>query len=153
MALYAIAREEMDGVQDACAKLKKTVSHLNEISGDIHYRASAGINSALKDFKEQNNEALRQTLYKATEGLEQTCHYAKNRLNNQDILYLVICYVAGVITALLGMYIWNGEQLSKIENNQLQMIREVAALRPKISKQIVKHRRKVATQKNDVADE
>jgi len=111
------------------------------------------IHSALNDFKEQNNEALRQTLYKATEGLEQTCHYAKNRLNNQDTLYFVICYVAGLITALLGMYIWNGEQLSKIENNQLQMIREVAALRPKISKPIVKHKRKVATQKNDVLDE
>jgi len=72
---------------------------------------------------------------------------------NQDTLYFIICYMAGLITALIGLYIWNGEQMSRIENNQLQMIREIAALRPKISKPIVKHRRKAATQKNDVADE
>ncbi|MES2208216.1 MAG: hypothetical protein V4525_15635, partial [Pseudomonadota bacterium] len=53
----------------------------------------------------------------------------------------------------MGVHPRNGEQMSRIENNQLQMIREIAALRPKISKPIVKHRRKVATQKNDVADE
>jgi len=149
MGLYAIAREEMDGVHEACDKLHGVIKRLDNVTSHIQHNAQNGIESSLSDFKRQVDANLREKVTSAVIGLENASNEARNSLRRQEKLYWGICFMIGVIVGMAGVFFWFLNHLAKVEALQDLTYKEVLALKPKPHKVKPKIHRKAASQKEE----
>ncbi len=156
MGLYAIAREEMDGVHEACDKLHGVIARLDNVTSNIQHNARNGIESSLSDFKRHVDANLREKVSNAVLGLENASNEARNSLRKQEKLYWGICFMIGVIVGMTGVFFWFLNHLAQVEAIQdltykevLALKKEVLALKPKLHKAKPKIHRKVSSQKEE----
>ena len=51
MGLYAIAKDEIDGVNESCERLNRVVARLDSVSVNIQLNAKSGVEGVLSDFE------------------------------------------------------------------------------------------------------
>jgi hypothetical protein len=146
MGLYAIAREEMDGVHGACDKLHGVIARLDNVTSHIQHNARNGIESSLSDFKRQVDTNLREKVTNAVLGLENATNEAKNSLRKQEKLYWLICFCVGMLSGACLTYFTLSDYIISQSVYQERTYKEVLGLRAHFQKAKVKHKRKVATQ-------
>jgi hypothetical protein len=149
MGLYAIAREEMDGVHEACEKLHGVIKRLDNVTSHIQHNAKNGLESSLSDFNRQVDANLRERVENAVIGLKNASSDAINSLRKQEKLYWAIFFMIGVIVGMAVVFFWFLNHLTQVEAIQELTYKEVLALKPKLHKAKPKIHRKAASQKEE----
>jgi len=148
MGLYALARDELEGVTKACEKLEKTIQRLERIEGNVETYAKTGIRASLIDFQNKFDTNLCQSLSNASKTLENAVDLTARRLDRLHALYLVGCFLLGVLVGLMCLGWWMWDRMTTLESYQVATYRELVSQRPTVKPQKtkVKQRRKEPTQ-------
>jgi len=155
MALYGIARDELDGVSAACEKLERTIKRLEQTESSIENYAKGGIRASLNDFQNKFDVNLRESLLSTSKTLENAVSIARSRLDNLNVLYLVICFLLGLVVGLgaLGWFVW--DRMNLLNGQKVTIYRELVSYKAaaKARKPKVKHRRVEPTQSSEAPED
>jgi hypothetical protein len=155
MALYAIARDELDGVKSACERLEKSVRRLENTGNNIDANAENGIRSVLKGFNEEVRGELRKHVFEASVGLTRSIEEAKQELRCMYWYKQVNIFMFGVVVGavVLGCFMWRN--LKDVRTGQSVLYEELQILksRSKVQKPKVKHKKVEPTQSGEAPEE
>jgi hypothetical protein len=129
MGLYAIVRDEIEGVHEACEKLQGLLGKLDNVTNHIHYSAKNGVESSLSDFKKQFDVELREKVSSASIGLKNASNEAINSLGRQEKLYWVIFFIAGMLVGGFGLCWWMSDRFYDLEIGQKVLYNKIESLR------------------------
>ena len=155
MALYGIAKDEIEGVTQACERLEKAIKQLENVDGTIELYARRGINECLSDFKSKSSLTLSQEIKDVSSGLRMAAMDARNELGRQEKLYWVIFFFLGLFVGSSGLWWWMSERFNDLEAGEKVLYNKIESLRHPVKPQKanVKHRRKEATQSEEAPEE
>jgi hypothetical protein len=139
MGLYAIAREELKGVESARMELKNTSQKLESVAYQIRADTKNGLEGVLKVFKNENDLILKQGVDRALNGLLDASKQASDSLNRMGIVWALLFSCFGMVCgAAVTFYVFSGE-VDKVMASQRQIfgeLREIkASLHPEKARQ------------------
>jgi hypothetical protein len=155
MALYGIAKDEIDGVTKVCQRLEKAIQQLERVDETIGMYAHRGIGECLNDFKSKYSLTLSQEVKDVTMGLRIDVMNARNALGRQEKLYWVIFFFVGMFVGVFGLWWWTSERFHDMEIGQEALYNKIESLRHPVKpkKVQVKHRRVGTTQSSEESND
>jgi hypothetical protein len=155
IALYAIARDELDGVKSACERLEKSVRRLENTGNNIDANAENGIRSVLKGFDNQVVEKLEKHLTSSSRGLLGAVEEAKRELRYVYWYKMGWSFIFGLMLGGGGLWWFTWDKLNELYSGQNIIYREIQQLKshPKIQKPKMKHKKSEPTQSGEAASE
>ena len=155
MGLYAIARDELDGVTAACERLDKSIRRLEGTGRNVESNAQTGVRAALSNFDYEFRKAIGDHVGNASFRLEKAVEFAKKELRQVEMYYLIGVFLFGVILGAGCLWWLMYERMKNLELGQDTIYREILSLKhaPKAQKPKVKHRRPEATQSNEAPED
>lgn len=138
IGLYAIAREELDGVKEAHQKLERAILRLEATRQNLDETAKSGFKAVFSDAKNEIMVSVRQGTQNAASELGDAVNSASSRLSRYDWQARVLCFMFGGIAG--GCVIFWGVflMLEGIHKNQLYLMDQILivqkSLKPKVAR-------------------
>lgn len=155
MALYGIAKDEIEGVAEACERLEKAIQKLERVDSTIGMYAHRGIEECLRDFKSEYSITLYQEIKDVSMSLRGAAMDARTELGRQEKLYWVIFFFAGMLMGGFGLWWWASERFHDMEIGQRVLYNKIDSLKHPVKphKSQVKHRRTEPTQSDEAPND
>jgi hypothetical protein len=129
MALYGIAKDEIEGIAEASGRLEKAIKKLERVEETIGMYSHRGINECLGDFKSKYSLTLSQEVKDVTRGLRMDVMDARNELRRQEKLYWVIFFFLGMFVGGFGLWWWTSERFNDLDAGQKVLYNKIESLR------------------------
>jgi hypothetical protein len=152
MALYGIAKDEIEGIEEASERLEKAIQQLERLESTIGMYSHRGINECLSDFKRESSLTLSQEIKNVSYDLRTASTYAQQALDRQDKLYWLLFFVLGMSSGLCLTYYLLSDHIINQEVYQERTYQEVLGLKPKPKPHKVKgkaHKKAVVKKEED----
>jgi hypothetical protein len=154
MGLYAIAKDEIDGVNESCERLNRVVARLDSVSVNIQLNAKSGVEGVLSDFEGKVSSEVRESILNASIGLKNAVSEAEYRLYNIEFYKVMGIFALGMMCGFLLFWFFWKENMSDLAVGQEAIYKEIQSIKVikvpvKVQKAKVKRGKKAATQKSE----
>jgi hypothetical protein len=132
MGLYAIAREELKGIESARFDLKKASQTLEGVAYQIRVDTKTGLEGVLSHFKNENDLILKRGIDRALNGLLEASKHASESLNRMGIVWALFFSCFGMVSGAAVTFYAFSSEFDRVRASQRQVFEELREIKARL---------------------